>query len=174
MGLTKFFSPEANPVVVPGFVAKPPPLPKSVGADVLPKPPNPPKPLAVVVVVPKLPNNDCVVAGVLLNKPVPNPKLGVVLPNKLGAEVVVVPNDAPKSGVEVVVVLPNRPGAEVVGAPNNPVVCVPDPNKLILVAAGVENKLGVVVAEPNNPPGFVVAEPKKSTSYVMYCRNGTL
>lgn len=93
----------------------------------------------------------------LPNNPVPNPKLGVVPPNKLGAEVVVVPNDEPKSGAEVVVAVPNKLGVEV-GAPNKLVVCVPEPNKLVLVAAGVENKLGALVVP--NKVGFVVVEPK--------------
>lgn len=96
-------------------------------------------------------------AGVLPNNPVPKPKLGVVLPNKLGADVVVVPNVEPKSGAEVVVVVPNKLGVDV-GAPNKLVVCVLVPNRLVLVATGVENRLGALVAP--NRLGFVVVEPK--------------
>lgn len=130
---------------------------------VFPNPPKPPKPADVVVAVPNPPNNDCVVVGALPKRfDVPNPKFGVVLPNKLGAAVVVVPKE-PNSGADVVVVVPNNPGAEVAGVPNKLVACV-DPNKLLVVVVGVENKVGVLVVPPNKL-GFVVVEPEENPRF---------
>lgn len=137
--------------------------PKKLGAVVVV--PNPPKPPAAVAVPPNPPNSeDCVVPPPNSPPPVPRPKPGVLVPKRLGVEVVV-PKVDPKrgAGAEVVTVPPNRLWpVEAAGAPKRLVdwVGTVEPKRPVEVAAE-ENRLGVVVWAPKREGLLAAAEPNR-------------